>query len=149
MQAEMLDSAITNSLQLFADKGFKIRVIMRCYDPWFVAKDACDCLELTNVSKACQTLDEDEKGITKVYTLGGYQDMMLISESGLYRILAKCNLPKCEPFESWVFDEMAETHKTSPDTIREILRLACVELRNAHSEHAFHMDGESSDYISA
>ena len=52
MQAEMLDSTVPNSLQLFADKGFKIRVIMRCADPWFVAKDACDCLELTNVSKA-------------------------------------------------------------------------------------------------
>ena len=77
MQAEMLDSTISNSLQLFADKGFKIRVIMRCADPWFVAKDACDCLEIANVSQACQTLDEDEKGIYKVYTLGGSQDMML------------------------------------------------------------------------
>ena len=46
---------------------------MRDGEPWFVAKDACDCLELTNVSKACQTLDEDEKGITKSYTLGGSQ----------------------------------------------------------------------------
>ena len=34
------------------------------------------------------------------------REYTLISESGLYRILAKCNLPKCEPFESWVFDEV-------------------------------------------
>ena len=40
MQAEMLDSTVSNSMQLFADKGFKIRVIMRLGDPWFVAKDA-------------------------------------------------------------------------------------------------------------
>ena len=33
-------------------------------------------------------------------------NITVISESGLYRILAKCNLPKCEPFESWVFDEV-------------------------------------------
>ena len=38
-----------------------------------------------------------------------------------------------------ILEEMAETHKTSPDTIREILRLACVELQNADSEHAFPM----------
>ena len=38
-----------------------------------------------------------------------------------------------------ILEEMAETHKTSPDTIREILQLACVELQNAHSEHAFTM----------
>lgn len=41
-----------------------------------------------------------------------------------------------------IIDEMAETHKTTPMTIREILRLACVELKNAQSEHAFSMYGE-------
>ena len=39
-----------------------------------------------------------------------------------------------------ILEEMAKTHKTTPMTIREILRLACVELQNAHSEHAFSMD---------
>lgn len=42
-----------------------------------------------------------------------------------------------------IIDEMADAHKTSPDTVREILRLTCVELVNAHSEHAFTMYGES------
>ena len=48
-----------------------------------------------------------------------------------------------------IIDEMAETHKTSPDTVREILRLACVELVNANSEHAFTMHGESADHVFA
>ena len=48
-----------------------------------------------------------------------------------------------------IIDEMAEAHKTTPTTIREILRLACVELQNAHSEHAFSMYGESADHILA
>ena len=38
-----------------------------------------------------------------------------------------------------ILEEMAETHKTTTETIREILRLACVELQNAHSERAFTM----------
>lgn len=41
-----------------------------------------------------------------------------------------------------ILEEMADTHKTSPNTIREILRLTSIELQNAHSEHAFFMDGE-------
>ena len=41
-----------------------------------------------------------------------------------------------------ILEEMAEAHKTSPTTIREILRLASTELQNAHSEHAFTMDVE-------
>lgn len=36
-----------------------------------------------------------------------------------------------------ILDEMAETHKTTTKTIREILRLSSIELQNAHSEHAF------------
>ena len=38
-----------------------------------------------------------------------------------------------------VLEDMAETHKTTTNTIREILRLASIELQNAHSEHAFTM----------
>ena len=48
-----------------------------------------------------------------------------------------------------IIDEMAETHKTTPMTIREILRLASIELQNAHSEHAFSMYGESTDHVFA
>ena len=38
-----------------------------------------------------------------------------------------------------ILEDMAETHKTSPDKVREILRLASIELQNAHSEHAFQL----------
>ena len=48
-----------------------------------------------------------------------------------------------------ILEDMADAHKTSPKTIREILRLACVELQNARSEHAFTMDGESADHVFA
>lgn len=41
-----------------------------------------------------------------------------------------------------ILEDMAKTHKTSPDTVREILRLASIELQNAQSEHAFSMDVE-------
>ena len=45
-----------------------------------------------------------------------------------------------------ILEDMADAHKTTPTTIREILRLASIELQNAHSEHAFSMDGESADH---
>ena len=48
-----------------------------------------------------------------------------------------------------ILEYMADAHKTSPDTVREILRLASTELQNAHSEHAFTMDGESADHVFA
>ena len=48
-----------------------------------------------------------------------------------------------------ILEDMASAHKTTTNTIREILRLACVELQNAHSEHSFTMDGESADQVFA
>lgn len=39
-----------------------------------------------------------------------------------------------------ILEDMADAHKTSPKTIQEILRLACVELQNAQSEHAFQLN---------
>lgn len=116
MQNTVLDSTISNSLQLFADKGFKIRVIMRCSNPWFVAKDVATCIEHSDTSAMCKLCREKDKVVIngKEYSddLSEYSEsrgnpnLTLISESGLYRIFAKCNLPKCEPFESWVFDEV-------------------------------------------
>ena len=41
-----------------------------------------------------------------------------------------------QPIDS-ILEDMAETHKTTTTTIREILRLSSIELQNAHSEHAF------------
>ena len=136
MQAEMLDSTISNSLQLFQDAGFKIRVIMRCSEPWFVAKDVASCIEHSNVTKMCELCrDKDKVTITDSKEIGVINDslitqqtfskntpnVVLIYESGLYRILAKCNLPKCEPFESWVFDEVLPSiRKTGGYGIRTV-----------------------------
>ena len=135
MQAEMLDSIVPNSLQLFADKGFKVRVIMRCAEPWFVAKDVATCIEHKDVTTMCRVCRDKDKVVVNYSNLKHSADLAecfseqqspnltLISESGLYRILAKCNLPKCEPFESWVFDEVLpsirktgkyEAHPTVP-----------------------------------
>ena len=46
---------------------------MRLGDPWFVASDACKCLDLANSRDAVSRLDDDEKGVGKVDTLGGSQ----------------------------------------------------------------------------
>ena len=128
MQAEMLDSTISNSLQLFQNPAFKVRVIMRCSNPWFVAKDVATCIEHSNVSKMCELCRDKDKIVESASNFdsndlleSGNARITLISESGLYRILAKCNLPKCEPFESWVFDEVLPSiRKTGGYGIRTV-----------------------------
>ena len=147
MQNTMLDSTISNSLQLFADKGFKIRVIMRCSDPWFVAKDVATCIEHKDVTTMCRLCRDKDKVVVNYAELKHSADLAecfseqqspnltLISESGLYRILAKCNLPKCEPFESWVFEEVLPSiRKTGSYGTSKISRKDQLFLAIIHSE---------------
>ena len=145
MQNTMLDTVVSShsqelpnassALKLFENPKFRVRVIMRCADPWFVAKDACDCLKITNVSQACQTLDEDEKGIYKVYTLGGSQDMMLISESGLYAFIMRSNKPEAKVFRKWVTSEVLPSiRKTGSYGMSQISRKDQLFLAIIHSE---------------
>jgi len=84
----------------------EIRVQTIKNQPWFCAKDICDALGHTNPSKALQNLDEDEKGITKSYTLGGEQNLIFVNESGLYALIIRSNKPEARKFRKWVTAEV-------------------------------------------
>lgn len=73
---------------------------------WWVAKDICDILSHSNYRMAVDGLDDDEKGVTKVYTPGGLQEMITVSESGLYTLIIRSNKPEARPFRKWVTSEV-------------------------------------------
>lgn len=89
-----------------SDEYGQVRMVMRGGEPWFVAKDVCACLGLTNTSKAVSTLEEGEKGITNGYTLGGDQDMLIVSEPGLYDLVSRSRKPYAKAFWHWVRHEV-------------------------------------------
>ena len=99
-------TTISNSLQLFQNAGFKVRVIMRDGEPWFVAKDVCTCLEIANVSDACSRLDEDERGIVSTDTPSGKQEMLVVSEPGLYSLIGSSKKQEAKAFKRWVNHEV-------------------------------------------
>ena len=45
--------------------------------------DVCRALDIGNTPMAVNRLDEDEKGISSIDTLGGRQDMVVVNEPGL------------------------------------------------------------------
>ena len=121
MQAEMLDSIVSNSLQLFQNAGFEVRVIMRDGEPWFVAKDVCTCLEIANVSDACSRLDEDERCIVSTDTPSGKQEMLIVSEPGLYSLIGSSKKPEAKAFKRWVNHEVLPSiRKTGGYGIRTV-----------------------------
>jgi len=99
-------SETTNGLQVFENNRFgKVRVVMRGGEPWFVAKDVCDCLELGNVSQALDGLDDDEKQQLETNIINpdvGGRGTLIISEPGLYSLVLRSRKPEAKEFKRWV-----------------------------------------------
>lgn len=77
-------------LSIFNFENSAIRIIAINGEPWFIAKDVCDAIGIDNNRKALLALDDDEKGVTLSNTLGGQQEMNIVSESGMYTLILRC-----------------------------------------------------------
>ena len=94
-------------LKVFEKAEFgRVRVVECEGEPCFVTKDVCECLELTDVSKTISLLDDDEKGTNSIRTLGGEQQMLVISEPGLYSLIFRSRKPEAKAFKRWVTHEV-------------------------------------------
>lgn len=77
-----------NQLQkVFEYQGLQVRTVVKDGEPWFVAKDVCEILGIANHRDAVSRLDDDEKGVGSIDTLGGIQEAITINEFGLYSLI--------------------------------------------------------------
>ena len=77
-----------NEIQVFNNPEFgRIRTVTIDGDPWFVGKDIAEYFGDSNYRRSLARLDEDEKGVSQMYTPGGIQNMTIINESGLYSLM--------------------------------------------------------------
>ena len=98
--------------------------------PWFVAKDVCEVLELSDVNKTVSKLDEDEKLIRKLFVSGQNRDMIIVNESGLYTLIMRSNKPEAKRFRKWVTSEVLPSiNRTGQYTMPQLVetRLAAME----------------------
>lgn len=96
-----------NNLMIFENEAFgKVRTLNLNGEPWFVAADVCKALELGNPSMTVERLDDDEKGISTIDTLGGKQRMAIINEPGLYSLVLSSRKPEAKAFKRWITHEV-------------------------------------------
>ena len=76
-------------------------------NPWFVAKDVCNVLDIVNHRDAVSALDDDEKhGVGITDSMGREQLITTISESGLYSLVFRSRKPEARRFRKWVTSEV-------------------------------------------
>jgi len=75
-------------------------------EPWWVMKDVCAILNISNYRDALNRLEGDERGSVKVDTPGGPQEMSTVNEPGLYTLIIRSNKPDAKKFKRWITHEV-------------------------------------------
>lgn len=93
-----------NELQIFKNNEFgEIRTVTKNNEPWFVAIDVCNALELSNPTVVVGRLDEDER--TK-FNLGRQGMTNIVSEYGLYNLILASRKKEAKKFKRWITHEV-------------------------------------------
>lgn len=96
-----------DNLQIFENERFgRVRTIEQNGEPWFIARDVCECLSIGKYRDAVSRLEEDERGSVEVDTPGGRQGMTAINEYGLYNLILSSRKPEAKEFKRWITHEV-------------------------------------------
>ena len=98
-----------NDLQIFTYEGTPLRTVEREDGLWWVLKDVCGILGITDHKQVKKRLDDDETGVCQVPppTGGGQtQNMIVINEPGLYSVILRSDKPEAKDFKRWVTHEV-------------------------------------------
>lgn len=88
-------------MQIFNNPEFgQIRTVDHNSEPWFIAKDVCEILDIRNVTDTVKRLDADE--VTR-FNLGGLSgEMNIINEFGLYSLILGSRKKEAKAFKRWI-----------------------------------------------
>lgn len=114
-----------SQLQCFENSMFgRVRVIERDGEPWFVAKDVCECLDLD--TSTLRRLDDDEretlnKSDFALNAESGNGLFAVVSEPGLYSLILGSRKPEAREFKRWITHEVIPSiRKTGGYGIRSV-----------------------------
>lgn len=151
-----------NELKIFQNKVFgAVRVVEHNGEPWFVAKDiarALDYAEQSNPARLFRSVPEEWKGVKQIHTPGGEQDMLIISEQGLYFFLGRSDKEAALPFQKWAAGEVFPTLRqkgfvgTPPALSREEILSQALEIiggENAALKQQLAIDAPKVEFAEA
>lgn len=99
----MENNIITKTNDMFGE----LKIVMIDNDPWFVGKDVAEKLGYKEPRSAVsKKVDLEDRGVSKMATPSGVQEMTIINESGLYSLILSSKLPEAKQFKRWVTSEV-------------------------------------------
>lgn len=131
-----------SAVDLFRYQGEQVRTLVEGDDVLFVASDVAKILGYSATAAMTRRLDEEDKGVRDLHTLGGEQSMTVITEPGLYVAVLGSHVEGARAFKRWVTHEVLPAIRRTgtytatpalPQTYAEALRelASTVEARAA------------------
>ena len=98
-------------VMLFENEEFgQVRTVMIDGEPYFVGKDVAEILGYAEPRSAIsKKVDDEDRGVAKMETPSGMQEMTIINESGLYSLILSSKLESAKKFKRWVTSEVLPT----------------------------------------
>ena len=97
-----------NAVEVFTNSEFRVRTTQDTDGTvWFVARDVAEALEYSYWQpNIVGNVPEMWKGIKRINTPGGEQDMICLTEQGLYFFLGRSDKKKALPYQMWIAGEV-------------------------------------------
>lgn len=102
-----------NNLQIFNFNGLDVRTVLIDGEPYFVGKDVAEVLGYRNTRDALKKHVDNEDKKSEIVNSSqlsqnatGYQNIDLITESGVYSLIFGSKLPTAKKFKHWVTSEV-------------------------------------------
>ena len=133
-----------NEIMTWNFENSTVRTMVKDGEVFFVGKDVAEILGYTRTADAIRAhVDGEDKGVGKMQTPGGVQEMTVINESGLYSLILGSKLPSAKRFKRWVTNEVlpsirkhglyaTEELLNNPDVMIAVL----TELKNTRAKNS-------------
>ena len=112
---QMMESKNMVALQVIKEQevlGKQFKIYGTFEEPLFLATDVAEWIEHSNVSVMLRKVDEEEKVLNNVYTLGGVQNTWFLTEDGLYEVLMQSRKPIAKQFKKEVKQILKQIRRT-------------------------------------
>lgn len=126
----------TSEIQVFSNSQFgDIRtIIAEDGEPRFCLADLCKAINVTNHRNVAKRIDQEGVRRMDILTQGGLQQVLFVTEAGMYEVLLRSDSEEAKPFRKWVTSEVLPSiRKTGgyiatkhDDTPEEIMARALV-----------------------
>lgn len=107
-----------NRIIEFTYGNYGLRTVLRDGAIWFIAKDVCAALDISNPTDALKRLDDDERSIVNlschntldsikgIMTSPGNPNVNVVNEFGLYNLILGSRKTEAKAFKRWVTHEV-------------------------------------------